>query len=182
METKKCKLCGETFDASTEFFYKSKVAKDGLLSYCKVCHKAYNTARYKKAEKEYRWEGTDWEDNNVRVDKFKALADMSILAQYSKASEYQKAYHKRNPEKERAHNRSKGVRRKGYHAHHWNYSRGFEKDVIFLTAEDHAKLHKVTRYDPITKKYKHNGHIVEKGRSLEILFEQLGIVDFTYHL
>lgn len=51
METKVCSKCGRELPVSD--FYKNKVAKDGLSSYCKKCNNALSAEsnRKRRAEK-----------------------------------------------------------------------------------------------------------------------------------
>jgi hypothetical protein len=40
LTNKLCKECGETKPATTLFFFKKTAAKDGIATYCKLCHVA----------------------------------------------------------------------------------------------------------------------------------------------
>src|SRR5665648_416559 len=54
---KTCKKCGESKEATTEFFYASKTNKDRLSADCKVCWKEYyesNKDKIVKNGKQYR--------------------------------------------------------------------------------------------------------------------------------
>lgn len=42
IEYKTCIKCGKTFPATTEYYYKHKTAKDGLMGVCKTCKNEYN--------------------------------------------------------------------------------------------------------------------------------------------
>jgi hypothetical protein len=46
--TKVCKVCQETFPATTEYFYQKRTGKYGVVAKCKKCMSDYNIAGYKK--------------------------------------------------------------------------------------------------------------------------------------
>lgn len=50
---KKCKVCGEVFSRSDEYFYKSKSSADGLATRCIKCSKE-SSKRSREANKKYR--------------------------------------------------------------------------------------------------------------------------------
>ena len=67
MITKKCTKCEQEFPATTEFFYRSKTAKDGFYSSCRACRRAYyeqNKEKIAKYKKTYR------EENKEKISKY----------------------------------------------------------------------------------------------------------------
>ena len=48
---KKCSKCGETFPATTDFFYSNKCSSDGLQYQCKQCQSRYSRNYYDKVYK-----------------------------------------------------------------------------------------------------------------------------------
>ena len=48
-ELKRCKMCGEEFPATTEYFYVNKRAKDGLHYQCKECSREIAKKNYSKS-------------------------------------------------------------------------------------------------------------------------------------
>lgn len=72
-QPKKCSKCGEWFPATTEYFNRNRVTKDGLHSECKACRKAYN-AEHKEEKRAYnqRWYAEHKEDTDARNARWRA--------------------------------------------------------------------------------------------------------------
>lgn len=51
---KRCTKCGETFPATLEYFYKYRTSRDGLMSICKTCKRAYKVQRYNSNPERHR--------------------------------------------------------------------------------------------------------------------------------
>ena len=50
MQTKRCSKCERVLPATTEYFYKNKNGKYGLNSWCKKCHRKFDSV-YRRSEK-----------------------------------------------------------------------------------------------------------------------------------
>lgn len=58
---KTCKKCGQTKPGTSEYFYRHRNARDGLMGHCKVCHNAqergkqnYDLAKKQANRRAYR--------------------------------------------------------------------------------------------------------------------------------
>ena len=63
-KNKICIKCGETKPATTEYFYKHKQSKDGLLGKCKICISLYGKTKYKNNPKSLQEKTKIWRDKN----------------------------------------------------------------------------------------------------------------------
>jgi len=108
-ETKKCTKCGEV--KGLECFNKSKNARDGLQSQCKVCKKEYQRENKERA-REYK---RKWRDKNKEYLKEYLQANKEYKKEYDRKyrkenieriKEYEKErsgkWRKENPDKNRA--------------------------------------------------------------------------------
>lgn len=84
MKYKTCTKCGEELEATTEFFHKQKLGKDGLKSQCKTCRS--KNARELRRNPEFcekaNQRSREWRKNNPE-----------------KVRQYDREYRKNNPEK-----------------------------------------------------------------------------------
>lgn len=163
MENKICNTCGLT-KPLTEF-YKHPEAKDRFSGKCKDCTRKYRKERYnrilkdpillelkKKARKEeYRKALEDplWvESERKRLrEKYYRLGS-SDKSSPQRRRERAKQYRDKYPEKIVAVRVSQKIPRpKGTERHHWSYRTENAKDLIFLTREEHHKLHRYIIYD-----------------------------------
>lgn len=65
---KYCTRCGKYYPATTDNFYKSKVSKDGLYHYCKVCSRKSSREFYGKDEKikeRVKGQSKRWQEENA---------------------------------------------------------------------------------------------------------------------
>lgn len=136
---KQCIICKK--QKQLEDYYKHPQMSDGHLNKCKLCCK--NQA--KKRDKELR-KNPDW----CEKEKERGREKYYRLGYKSKTNSQATQKHlNKFPEKRRAKNKSTRLRKEGFEKHHWNYSEGFEKDVIWMTKKDHCKLHRYLIYDKI---------------------------------
>lgn len=105
METKKCTKCGET--KSVNDFYKNSKSKDGLKTWCKVCHLADSKKReknYNEKRRLYRLEHKEEYRQKKKVyyieNKDKILSDNSQWRKTfnGRLLSYQRSAKKRNIE------------------------------------------------------------------------------------
>jgi hypothetical protein len=137
---KKCIICKKEKGLSE--FYKHKKMPDGTVNKCKDCAKEKSRQKYFEIKKDpelLEKERKRCRERNIRLGYSK---------KYYKSSYWSKKYNEKYPEKYKARNKSQRMQRaKGNHLHHWNYSKGFEKDVIELSVKDHNLLHRNMIYD-----------------------------------
>jgi len=142
---KKCFKCGVEKEVSS--FYKHKAMKDGYLNKCKSCCKKEAKERLDVLSNDTEWIEKERERSR---DKYHRL---NYRGKYKPSKEKERLrknkFRSKYPEKARAYNRSSHLKSKikGNHLHHWNYSEGFEKDVIELSIRDHNLLHRNMIYD-----------------------------------
>ena len=137
---KRCSICKEEKELNE--FNKRKGSKDGLQKECRICQKQY------------------YQRNKEKIKAYKNqyyLRNKERRREYSK--EYNKDYHRRNPEKYKARQKlNKAVQRGKIHkplycsscdsdkhleAHHTDYSKPLE--VMWLCRTCHRELHNKMR-------------------------------------
>ena len=84
-------------------------------------------------------------------------------------------YNAKYPEKYLAKSRSQNLRKEGFEKHHWNYSEGFEKNVIWLTRTQHNYLHRYMEYDGERMMYRCTRNVgsFERGDLLDTKFRHI---------
>jgi hypothetical protein len=66
---KACTSCSKEYPNTLEYFYKEKLAIDGLRSKCKKCHNSQTLGSYYKNPELYKTLGKAWRSNNKDVSR-----------------------------------------------------------------------------------------------------------------
>lgn len=138
---KKCFKCGLTKPFSE--FYKHKAMGDGFLGKCKECTKSDT-----KNQIEINKKNPDW----VEAEKARGREKYHRLGQKKPTYEAKKAamnrYNLNYPEKRIAKSLSGKLKRvTGTELHHWSYNIEHAKDIIEVSKEHHAFIHRFLIYD-----------------------------------
>ena len=124
---------------------------DGHLNKCKSCTKADSHYRYIRKSKDPEF--VEKEKERAR-EKYHRLYK-GIKQDPDKKKWISKRYNKRYPEKYKAKISSQRIDApSGYERHHWSYNEKHYKDLMFLSVEDHAFLHRYMEYDRGNKMYR----------------------------
>ena len=142
---KQCIKCG--VNKPIDCFYKNKNNKDGKSNKCSECTKKYRKELYEKhrkdpnmVEKIRAWSRNTYHRCNYK-NKYRPNKDLK----HKRGKEYRNKY----PEKYKAQNATAKIKpeEKGNHLHHWCYKKEYHKDVIELSPNNHAFIHRYMDYD-----------------------------------
>lgn len=127
-------------------YYKHKGMADGRLNKCKNCTKEDTKKSINLKKKDSSWLNKERERCRMKTRKARAEGKLKESPQHKKTAA-NAAWRKRNPNKARAHNIAKSIKRlpcqicgnPNSQRHHEDYSK--PKDVIMLCAKHHAERH-----------------------------------------
>lgn len=143
---KKCIKCDESKPLTD--FYKHSLMADGHINKCKACSKSESKIR----DKEKRMDSNFVETEKIRArEKYYRLDYRSSQKQNTeKKREALKRHVLKFPEKKKARQMTQHILKANIknELHHWSYNKEHWKDVIELSVNDHAKLHRYLVYDP----------------------------------
>jgi len=129
MKTKVCFKCG--IEKPLTEFYKHKRMADGHLNKCKECNKTDVKKNYIVKIEDPAW----LEKERARGrDKYKRLGYVNQAPHYEEKFKFRKSAAFKN-----AHRDLKLTKEE--EAHHWNYNKGFERDIIILNKSQHKRAH-----------------------------------------
>jgi len=178
---KQCIKCNEI--KPLKEYYKHKGMADGHLNKCKMCVRAYSKSREKEKRKNKKYREDEKRRQREKYyrldyrDKHKPTKEQKRKAIVSHRKKYPEKYKARSVFGRAL--RSRKVLRPFPKAegHHWNYNKGFEKQVIWLTRKDHNLIHRFIDYDKSTFMYKRK----DTGKLLDSLMKHKRYIESVIH-
>jgi hypothetical protein len=141
---KRCFKCGK--EKGIDEFYKHPAMGDGHLGKCIECAKRDVKERADRLSQDQSYiikERKRGREKYYRLGYREKHKTNSIDKKIS-----MKKYIEKYPEKQRARCVSQKIKAPdGLEKHHWSYSEKHNKDVLFLTVQDHSRLHRYMIYD-----------------------------------
>ena len=162
MQGKKCFKCGKLKDVND--FYIHPRTSDGHLGKCKKCSKQDSQNTYYRKIVNPVWAESERIRNR---EKAKRLGKTWKQPNAEQERIWQLNYREKYPEKIKAKNGAQYINHTtGYHNHHWSYLKEHYKDVIELSASNHAKIHRYIKYDQERMMYrKLDGVLIDSRES-----------------
>lgn len=172
---KKCFKCGEIKPLND--YYAHPQMGDGHLNKCKVCTRIDTKKRVgimAATDSMFRFR-----EKLRGIEKYHRLYKGRVRTDTTKKAAVMSGYFERYPEKKSAHKVSGSIKAsEGMQKHHWSYSSPHYKDVIFLTATDHAKIHRFLIYDQLHFMYRTVNGLLLATRELHEKYIQMVLKSF----
>lgn len=168
--TDTCFKCGKTLPLD-EFYTHSRM-ENGHLGKCKSCTRADTKKRTDALKLNPEW--IEKEKARCR-EKEKRLRWKRHKPTTEKNRERLRKYRERFPEKYQASILASSIPKdKGTNNHHWSYNKSHAKDVIPLTIENHAIVHRHMIYDQERMMYRRlDGTLIDSRESAIEYYESL---------
>lgn len=135
-----CVKCNKEKDVSSFYFRKDNLKN---RAECKDCTRCITKKNFLKKKDDPDFILKERERGN---DKYNRLYKSSLFDRYFKYIDGEK-WKDKFPEKTKAADSTKSIRKDGHHCHHWSYLQQHRKDVIYLTPSQHMKSHRFIIYD-----------------------------------
>ena len=152
---KKCFKCGVL--KPIEDFYTHKQMADGHLGKCKECTKKDAKLRCARLKNNADWVESERSRGREKYRRLNYKERGRLWRKNNRASVClsQARWREKYKYKKKAQTAVQRMKTpKGYHKHHWSYLEEHWRDVLFLTPENHATVHRFTVYDDERRQYR----------------------------
>ena len=134
---------------------------DGHLNKCKSCCKAQAKERHRELKLDPDWLNSERKRGR---EKYHRLGYKDLhKPKTEQRAKAMRLYRNKYPEKQKAKNLSQRIPvPMGMERHHWSYAEEDAKDIIAITPQDHATIHRFLEYDQGSRKYRDfNGNLLD---------------------
>lgn len=149
MSVKGCLICKNTFEATTDNFYKNKSSSDGLSPYCKECEKKRNS---------------EWQRNNKdkirevwRRDNLKRRNVINELNERLRVEGYNKKWQQENKDRVKQYNEKRQNKNHDITAKEWTECKDFFNNSCAYCGISNKEAKK------LYKNYLHKEHVDPEG-------------------
>ena len=148
------KVCRECLiEKELSEYYVHKQMGDGHLNICKECKRIYAGNQYDIKMQDLNWKIGERKRTRERNKRLEYGEKYKVLPKSKKKAI--DLYFEKYPEKKKAHSLSGNIKvPEGKQKHHWSYNEEHYKDVIFLSMDNHYKLHCYIKYFQPARMYK----------------------------